>query len=444
MSKFVLKVKDIYHFILRKNPVIFALIYAVIFKFSKKKISKKKNSTKKILVLNKIRFWKDLEELDKSESLEFFYFEKSKMSLLIEPFVKTIRKKIKSPTNVTYWHDYKNEKFFIDYLNSHSKFIFYFLKYFNFLNRFDSIITPSLWYLQDQALEKGANLLNKRFIFLHKENSVQNSNIEEQTNIIKKRLINFGPMSFVVVYNENSKRLICETKKIDANRIFVLGCPRIDEYVKSSSNTPKTITLSSFRYDLSLNYFKAYDRTNHPFETNDKNLILFFNKVHSLFIDLAAKNKKKEFLIKIKYSHIWKKKIEDLIIEKENKINRKIVNLKIISNEVHMSQVLQNTKLLIGINSLSLVEARILGIPCIVPNFKTIENYDKELFFRDYFNNELIEVKDENEFNTKINFFLDKNFEKKITEYNKLFIKEFFGFIDGKNTSRNVNFLKNF
>ena len=93
MKDFISKVKDIYHFILRKNPILFALIYAVIFKFSKKKISKKKNSTKKILVLNKTRFWKDLEELDKSKSLEFFYFEKSKMSLLIEPFVKTIRKK---------------------------------------------------------------------------------------------------------------------------------------------------------------------------------------------------------------------------------------------------------------------------------------------------------------------------------------------------------------
>jgi hypothetical protein len=443
MANLVLKVKDIYHFILRKNPIFFALIYAVVFKFSKKKISKKKNPTKKIFVLNKIRFWKDLEELDKSESLEFFCFEKSKMSLLIEPFVKTIRKKIKSPTNITYWHDYKDEKFFTDYLNSHSKFIFHFLKYFNCLNKFDAIITPSLWYLQDQALEKGANLLNKRFIFLHKENSVQNSNIEEQANILKKRLINFGPMSFVVVYNENTKKLICKTKKIDANRIFILGCPRIDEYVKSSSIAPKAITLSSFRYDLSLNYFKAYDRSNHPFEANDKNLILFFDKVHSLFIDLAVKYKNEKFLIKIKYSHIWKKKIEDLIFEKEKKINCKIINLKIISNEVHMSEVLQDSKLLIGINSLSLVEARILGIPCIVPNFKIIEDYDKHLFFKSYFNNELIEVKDENDFNTKINFFISKNFEKKITKHNKFFIEEFFGFNDGKNTKRNINFLKN-
>ena len=295
--------------------------------------------------------------------------------------------------------------------------------------------------MQDQAFEKGSNLSNKRFIFLHKENSVQKSDIEKKASILKKQLIKCGPMSFVIVYNENTKELICKTKKIGADRVLVLGCPRIDEYIKFNSTNPKTITLSSFRYDLYMNFFKVNDRS-HPFETSDNNLILFFNKVHSLFIDFAIKYKNEKFLIKIKYSHIWKKKIEDLILEKENKINYKIDNLKIVSDELHMSEVLQDTKLFVGINSLSLVEARILGIPCIVPNFKIIENYDQNLFFKKYFNNELIEARNEDVFKEKINFFINKTFKKEITELNKPFVKEFFGYNDGKNTERNINFLK--
>ena len=443
MLKFKLKMKDFYHSVLRKNLNLFALIYAIIFIFFIKKVSKKKNAKKKILLLNKTRFWKDLIELDKSESLEFFYFEQNKISLLTEPFVKTIRKKILSSKNITYWYDFKDKAFFLDYLDSHSKFIFYFLKYFNFLSRFDSIVTPSLWYLQDKAFEKGANLLNKKFVFLHKENSIQNSNIEKQALIIEKRLINFGLTSFIVVYSENVKKLISSTKKIDSNRILVLGCPRIDEYIKFKPLNPKKITLISFRYDLSLNYFKAYDRTRHPFDAKDKNLIFFFNKIHSLFIDLAIKNKKEKFVIKIKYPHIWKKKLENIKLKKEKEKNCKINNLEIIADENHMSEILKDTKLLVGINSLGLVEGRILGIPCIVPNFKIIEKYNKYLFFKNYFNKELIVVKNDDEFNTKANFFLKQDFKKIITKLNRPLIEEFFGYMDGKNTQRNINFLKN-
>ena len=49
--------------------------------------------------------------------------------------------------------------------------LFLFLKYLNLFLKYDSLITPSLWYLQDRAFEKGTNLLNKKFIFLHKENT---------------------------------------------------------------------------------------------------------------------------------------------------------------------------------------------------------------------------------------------------------------------------------
>ena len=61
----------------------------------------------------------------------------------------------------TFWTDYKDETFFNNYLEEHSKFIYYFLRYLNLFLKFDTLITPSLWYLQDRAFEKAANNLKK-------------------------------------------------------------------------------------------------------------------------------------------------------------------------------------------------------------------------------------------------------------------------------------------
>ena len=431
----IYKIIDFYHFLLRKFPSFFALIYAIIFKFYLKEISTKKKYKKRVIVLNKERFWSDLEELDKSNEIQFVYFDKKRISLLTEPFVKTVRKKMIS----SFWTDYKDETFFLEYLNAHSKFIFYFLKYLNFLVKFDIIITPSLWYLQDKAFEKSSNLLNKKFIILHKENTVDPNNFESKLKILNKKLIKFEPNANILVYNNNVKKIIGNTKKINIDKIFTLGCPRTDNLVRLNDNIPNKITLSSFRYDIGSNLINK--NALHPLETNDLNLKLYFNKVHLIFIDLASQFNDTEFIIKIKYEHIWKKLIEDLKLQKEEKLNRKIDNLKIISNEQTMTEILLQSKLVVGINSLSLIEARIIGIPCIIPNFKEISEYQNRLLFKKYFGNELVEATNERDLSSKIKDYLYSDFNEIYSEHNKNFIEEYFGYTDKKSTRRYINFL---
>ncbi len=428
-------IKKFYHFLVRSFPIIFSFIYAVSFIFYLKKISNKKNYKKKILVLNKERFWNDLKELDKSQELLFVYFDKEKLSLITEPFVRTIRKKI-LPAN---WDYFKDQSFFSEYLNEHSKFIFYFLKFLNFFIKFDTIITPSLWYLQDRAFEKGAHMLNKKMIYLHKENTIDPIYTEIIFKRIERKLMSFETNSSIVVYNDNSRKLITETGRIDPSKVFKLGCPRIDRLFSSNNDDPNKITLSSFRYNLG-NLLINQDAVHH-LETDDLNLKLYFDNVHTIFIELAAKFKEKEFIIKIKYEKIWKKLIEDLIIQKEKSLDCKIDNLKIISTERTMEEVLRESKLVIGINSLSLIEARILGIPCITPNFKEISGYENALMFRKYLGNEIKIVNNKDELLAEVKKYLQADFKKVYTEYNQDFVKEYFGYSDGGNTQRYVNFL---
>jgi len=436
----IFKFKNFYHCLVRTFPQIFAFFFSISFIFFIKKISKKKYFKKKILVLNKDRFWEDLYHLDKSEKILFIYFEKKKLSLLSEPFVKTIRKKMKS----SYWFDYKNEYFFNEYLLNHSKFIFYFLKYLDFFIKFDLIITPSLWYLQDQPFQKAANLLDKKFIFLHKENTVDLKTYEVLLKSWKHQLMKFEPISSIVVFNNNVKKLLEDTKTIDSRKIYNLGCPRIDKLIKINNHNPNKIMLVSFPYTLGSYIYDKNNRMNRePFKTNDDNLILFFNSVHSTFIDLASKNEKYEFIIKLKYESIWYDLVKNLKSQKEKELGKKINNLNILSKEFSMSQILEETKLVVGINSLSLVEARMIGIPCIIPNFKEISNYQQELFFTDYFHKELTVVNNENELSVEISKNLQSNFKKMYTKENKNFIEEYFGYIDGKNSDRYINLFLN-
>lgn len=428
-------IKNFYHYLIRNFPIFFSFIYAIIFLFFLKEISKKKNYKKKILVLNKDRFWNDLEELDKSSELLFIYFEKEKISLLTEPFVKTIRNKIIPAT----WNYYKDSEFFNKYLNLHSKFIFYFLKFLKFFINLDLIITPSLWYLQDKAFERGSNFLNMKFIYLHKENTLDSSLYRSNLKYLDAKLMKFQKNCQIIVYNNSTKKIILNSKKIDANKIFVLGCPRIDPLVKFKNIIPNKITLSSFRYNLGNMLINS--EASHQLETDDANLKLFFNNVHSTFIDLAIKFKDHEFIIKVKYSHIWNELIEKLIIQKEKKLNYKINNLKIISREKTMEEILRDTKILIGINSLSLIEARVIGIPCIVPNFKEISQFENALYFKKFMGNELIEVKNCEEMFSKIQSYIKLDFKKTFSTYNNEFIRQYFGFNDGKNTNRYVDFL---
>jgi hypothetical protein len=430
------KTKIFYHFLVRKFPIIFALIYAIFFTFFLKKISNKKNYKKKIIVLNKERFWSDLTALDKSSELLFLYFDKKKLSLITEPFLRTIRKKMTS----TFWVDYKDKSFFTEYLNEHSKFIFYFLKFLNIFIKFDSIITPSIHYLQDRAFEKSIGMLNKNLIILHKENTMDMAYLDKAVELMNKLLIKFEPTSLIVVYNDMAKKILVSTKKISSEKVFVLGCPRIDNLIRLNNTNPDKITLCSFKYNFG-NLFVNRDAS-HPLETNNPKLKLYFNNVHLTFIDLASKFKEKEFIIKIKYDDmLWKKLIGDLKLQKEKSIGHKIDNLKIISTEYNMTELLKMSRLVIGINSLSLVEARTLGIPCLVPNFKEVSDYKAGLYFKEFLGSELIEVNNENELSIKIKNYLESDFKEEYSEYNKKFIETYFGYSDKKSASRYIDFL---
>ena len=441
--------KKIYHNFIRKLPRLSSFILALLLFTKLKFLEKKKNKKKRILLISKERFNDDLKIINLSPEIEFVYFEKKDLSILTEPYLTDLRPKMKS----TFWIDYKNEKFFNDYLENHSLFMFFFLQYLDNLINFDAIATTSLWYFPDKAIEKASFKLNKKFFILHKENSYDERDFGRVLKIYSQQIIKFEDNCYVSIYNELMRKLIVETKSINPLNVICNGCPRTDQLVNLSKlnvykeiNQNKSIIFASFPYNLGayiMDEQQNLKREKNQFETNDGEIIDFFNEVHLEFIDIAAKNKNYNFIIKLKYENLWKHLIVKLIDQKEKELGFKISNLIIISTETSMAKLLPESRLLIGLNSLTLVEAKIFGLPVITPIFKKVQKYEKFFNFTKYYNHVIQVSRSIEEFRFHIESNLKTEIKRDISRNASNFINDSFGYSDGKNTERCIKFILN-
>ena len=74
-------------------------------------------------------------------------------------------------------------------------------------------------------------------------------------------------------------------------------------------------------------------------------------------------------------------------------------------------------------------------------DLKEISNYKDKLYFQKYLGNEISIIKNINELREIVSENIKKNFVRKYTDLNKNFIEEYFGYSDGDNTKRYINFL---
>ena len=77
-----------------------------------------------------------------------------------------------------------------------------------------------------------------------------------------------------------------------------------------------------------------------------------------------------------------------------------------------MGEILKDSKVVCGINSLGLAEARILGIPCFIPVFDEISEYKDRFYFQKYFGNELTPIKNQIELYAEIEKKINSKFKK--------------------------------
>lgn len=436
-------VSNITHKLIYKFPEFFSLIYAYfIFYFFCKKKNNKKNSLN-ILVLNKHRYLGEIEALEKKFNINFYSFNHFTYSLISEPFIKTIRHKKKNKK----WNEIYDKSFYKNYLKKHANFLEKFLKHFKKLSKINFILTPAIWYDQDKAWELAAKDIDIKYIALHKEN-----NKETRANVLKiivqkyKYFCPFYHGDYIFVYNNIEKHVLTKSKVLnDKSKIIVVGCPRFDQLYEPKLNSRKKVYITLFSF---LENIVGYNQVGKKFKSEPFKISgqfsnkKYFLSVHRIFFESAIKNKNQKFIIKIKYDYIWKEKIIKIKKEVEKKFNTKIENVEIIAQEKLAKDILSESKVVIGINSLSLIEARIMNIPVLVPIFDEFKKEMKnKIHYSKFFKKELKKVDNEKLFKNLINFYsINKFKKKKIIQKN--FVKNYIGFYDNKSSLRTYLKLK--
>ena len=101
---------------------------------------------------------------------------------------------------------------------------------------------------------------------------------------------------------------------------------------------------------------------------------------------LLFKNPETNFVIKTKFVNIWHNEIENALFDILGKNVKDIPNL-IVTASIPAQELIKKAKLVIGLNSTTILEAKLLNTPVVLPIFKEAkEKYFKSnIFFQKYF-----------------------------------------------------------
>lgn len=405
----------------------------------KKNNEKKKNYIFTILVLNYKRWIKDIEVLNNDDRIRILILPSEVQAQIGRLFLRSLSGKI---NNGEWWrHEYKNEvnKLINEYVN-YLTFLIPCLKLFK---NFQVISSCSFYYLNDKAWQKVCHKIKDvNFICLHKENQKDDSIMELMINEYKNKGIKFEG-NFVFVYNRKEKECMEKSHVCESKRIIITGCLRMDKLIKESNlkkydQNNNAITLFSFRHSFGGMRLKNDDYGG--FSISRKNgCVNYFDNVHGNLAIYAIQNPDIPIFIKLKWEENWLKQVSNAIYNKTGKSLNQIPNLQ-VGSDFDPKELIEKSRIIIGINSTALVESRILGKEVLIPLFdEPLDKYFQNVYFKKYFNKEFNLVQNEKQFLKELDrlFFTTKN----LKEVGKELVEEFLGYYDSNSYKRVYDYM---
>ena len=350
-----------------------------------------------IVVLDRERFWPgDLERLAEKNNL--WEMSSRVRGLLHSLFFVGGELGVLRTGATTPEFDYKVESF-----KNYVRRIFIWL---SSKRQIDFVMTCNYQYVQNKLIARALRGGSIKFIDLNRE-SKQDPNIFGRFK--KKYKAQSADMRFegdyLLVYNENMKSLALELEITDSSRIKVVGAPRMENLIlrakleHSLPSEKQQVTLFSFR-EMPLGgneqgYLQGFS------QNRDQGLVQLFDRVHSAFAILAASNPEVRIVVKTKWRGIWIGRIEEAFRTGLNG-NPAPKNLMILSEEVDAIEEIFRSNVVIGLNSMTLIQSRLAGRPVILPLFAEIKDrYPEALQYRDVMS-EFIVANSESEINENV------------------------------------------
>jgi len=251
----------------------------------------------------------------------------------------------------------------------------------------DGLITCTFYYRQDRDWEVAATALNIPFFILHKENMKDRVIHEKSIKRYQEKHFQYvGKRIFL--FNELEKEVLLSAGVCDESVISVVGGLRMDAIHKKVSEgrvgePGREVVLFSFHHCIGLLKIPNV----YGFFSPDRKVgfVDYFDKVHAAIAQFADANPDIKVIIKPKWEQGWADQIRSAIQRVSGLNANEIPNL-IITADIPAQELIERASVVVGINSTTLLEAKLFGRRVVVPLFAEAldKYYDDHVYFHDY------------------------------------------------------------
>jgi hypothetical protein len=254
------------------------------------------------------------------------------------------------------------------------------------------VLSGNFSYFEERELAYVLEADGTPFVVIHKECMKTPGRVAEYEHLYRT---NKGPFwgRRILVYNELEKDLIVRTGVTHADKVKVVGMPRLDGIHQSrlagrADTARKTVVLVSFPKDL--NSLPTVDTsTDGDDDGNDEaagkatppNLENVWDSVHSAMFELARSHPEMDVIIKTKGNSRDRQRLADLI--ERHEFDNDIANLKIVHGG-ELRDLVLNATVICGLHSTGLLEALAANKRVIIPVFEESADEGNQHHFIDF------------------------------------------------------------
>ena len=230
------------------------------------------------------------------------------------------------------------------------------------------VVGTAFWYRQDLPWGAAAEANGVPYVVFHKE-SYKPTPAQQDVFVQRAAKVGHFPGSHLVVHNEPSRELLVRSGIAPAERISALGFLRMDPLVAAARSHQvrpdgqPTATLFSFTPGIGLDDLGVGQWPKDP----GVGWVKLFEETHVTFARFAQAHPEVTCVIKAKWGDHWFTAIEAALAANGITLSD-IPNLR-LTCEDDPHDLMMRSRVVCGFNSTTLLEAGILGIPVIVPNF---------------------------------------------------------------------------
>lgn len=274
----------------------------------------------------------------------------------------------------------------IEYQKKLRKFLRDFFSCLYRMMKIDCVISANVTYKDCYDWGIATKEIGVPYIVLQRENLFACPGLVRLWYNIVGRLGKFHG-SKVVLHNTMVRDIYLKSGYATEDQIAVLGCTRMDKYVKkikeassSKGRKFKRAALFSFHHITLLEtMYKEYFNPSIGY-------VKFFEDTHVTFARTAMAHPDVEFVIKPRHSLVYYEQIERAL-ERNNLKLKEIPNLK-LNAEINPHDLILSSDVVCGFGSTIILEAAIAEKPLIIPYFHEAlkEEYQDFILFKEYFN----------------------------------------------------------